>query len=223
MTHLEQLESDLWEVIRKTMPTNDPSHDTEHVRRVLAAAKLIQKSEGGDLEILIPAVLGHDIITYPKNDPKSKLATEESANYMMEILSNYKITGYRYPQKKISAVTACINECSWSKGLPASSWESKILQDADRLEAVGTIAIMRTFTSGGQMNRALYDTLDPFCKKGIPEGVGASLDLFYQRLLKVVPTLHSETAKRIGKRRELALYQFLLETEHELIELGLPT
>lgn len=219
MTRLEKLEKDLLEIVQRKMPVNDPSHDVEHVKRVLAAVKLIQSKEGGDLEILIPAALFHDVITYQKTDVRNKQATDESAQYACEILKNY--AGYSYPNEKILAVMSCVLECSWSKGLSATSLESKILQDADRLEAVGALAIMRTFTSGGQMNRPLYNPKDPFCEKGIPTGVSASLDLFYQRLLKVYPTLHSKTAQKIAHRRVLILNFFLLEVKQELDELGL--
>ena len=219
MDRIKKLEKDLFKIMVSKMPENDPSHDVEHIKRVLAAAKLIQKAEGGDLEILIPAVLFHDIITYPKNHERSKFSTDESAKVIWHILENYK--GYSYPKKKALAVMDCILQCSWSKGLPATTLESKILQDADRLEAVGAIAIMRTFTSGGQMNRPLYNPRDPFCKKEIPEGVSASLDLFYQRLLKVFPTLHTATAQRIAKRRVMLLDLFLWEFEQELNELNL--
>ncbi|MEI8224196.1 MAG: HD domain-containing protein [bacterium] len=216
---LRKLEKDLWNIMITKLPDNDPSHDREHIKRVLLAAKKIQQKEGGDLEIIIPAVIFHDVITYPKNDPRSKLSTEESAAFAQDILERYR--GYHYPSEKITQVTTCILECSWSKGLTATTWESKILQDADRLEATGVIAVMRTFTSGGQMNRPLYNHLDPFCKLGVPEGVGASLDLFYQRLLKVLPTLHSKTAHKMATRRTLFLQLFLSEFEQELDEISM--
>lgn len=221
MKRLERLEKDLWRIVHSELPTNDPSHDPQHIRRVLAAVKKIQENEGGDLEILIPAALFHDIVIYPKNDPRSKLASQESADFAERILEHYN--GYTFPREKIAHVARCIKECSWSNRheTPASSLESRILQDADRLEATGALSIMRTFTSGGQMNRPLYNHLDPFCIQGVPQGVSCSMDLFYQRLLQVEETLHSKTAKRIARHRTHFLKAFLLQTERELEELGL--
>lgn len=214
--NIEKLEKDLLKVTAAAMPKDDPSHDMEHIKRVLSAVKLIcEKEQKGDLEILIPAAILHDVVTYPKDDPRNKTATDESAEFAGNLLWNYP----GYPKDKTIEVRSCILECSWSKGLPASSINSAILRDADRLEAVGAIALMRTFSSGGQMKRPLYNPADPFCEKGIPEGVGCSFDLIYQRLLKVTATLHTETAKNIGLRRRIFLEVFISEFRLELSEL----
>ena len=95
--------------------------------------------------------------------------------------------------------------------------ESKILQDADRLEATGAISIMRTFSSGGQMNRPFYDPADPFCRNGTV-AFRSDLDLFYRRLLVVEKGMHTPYARKIARRRTLFLKQFLRELKMELKE-----
>ncbi|MDD2807474.1 MAG: HD domain-containing protein [Patescibacteria group bacterium] len=191
----------------------DPSHDWQHILRVTNLAELIGKQEKADRDILIPAALFHDIIVYPKNSPKNKKASSASAAVAENILKKIKA----YPKEKIASVAVCINECSFSKGLKPKLLESKILQDADRLEATGAISIMRTFSSGGQTNRPFYDPTDPFCQKGSVQ-FRSGLDLFYQRLLIVEQGMHTTTAKKMAKRRTKFLKDFLAELKLELKE-----
>ena len=121
-----------------------------------------------------------------------------------------------YPQEKIALVKTCILECSFSKGIVPALLESKILQDADGLEATGAISIMRTYASTGQMKRPFYHAEDPFCEHREPDASQFALDLFYVRLLKVAERMHTQTAKNIAKRRTDFLIQFLDEFKLEL-------
>lgn len=196
--------------------SSDMSHDGPHIRRVLNMAITIAQKEGADLEIIIPAALYHDAAIYRKNDPRNKFASEESAKFAERMLKCID----SYPKHKIPKVMDCINECSFSKGLEPSSLESKILQDADRLEATGAISIMRTFSSGGQMCRPFYYPNDPFRKNSTPEDSNFSLDLLYKRLFVVSSMMHTETAKLIAYRRNVFLKIFEDELELELEETG---
>ncbi len=101
--------------------------------------------------------------------------------------------------------------------------ESKIIQDADRLEASGAISIMRTFASAGKYNIPFYHTADPFLKKGrvIETENGYTkyaLDLFYQRLLQVEKYMNTETAKELVRSRTEFLQAFLAQLATELPE-----
>lgn len=197
--------------------TDDPSHDDSHIKRVTNTAIQICLIEEGDLEVIIPAALFHDLVTYPKDDPRNKESTKESAVAAEKILRNLA----DYPEEKIGHVMLCIEQCSFSKGIKGTTLESRILQDADRLEATGAISLMRTFSSGGAMKRPLYNPEDPFCEKGIPEGVGHSLNLLYQRLFKVASMMHTKTARTIAARRHAFLKQFEAELKLELAETGM--
>jgi uncharacterized protein len=192
---------------------NDPSHDFQHVQRVLNLAVEIGKKVEADLDIVIPAALFHDTVVYRKDSPKSKYETDESAEVAGHILKKIR----EYPKEKIEKVKICIRQCSFSKGIIPDILESKVLQDADMLESTGAISIMRTFSSGGQMNRPFYDLNDPFCKKGL-FGVHSGLWLFYKRLLLVEKRMHTKFAKKIAKRRTNFLITFLDEFKKELIE-----
>lgn len=194
---------------------DDPSHDFEHVYRVYLMATKIGKSVTADLDVIIPAALFHDTVVYRKDSPQSLNEANESAEVAATILSGIK----GYPQEKIEAVKTCIRECSFTKGIKAELLESKVLQDADLLESVGAISIMRTFSSCGHMNRAFYNKKHPLQEKhekDFPSGVG----LFYRRLLVVEPRLHTKMAKKIGKQRTLFLKKFLAQFDKELKESG---
>ena len=203
----------LIKIARKKYAKNDPSHDFQHALRVCNLVCEIGKQESADLDILIPAALFHDAIVYKKNHPKSKNETEESARFTIKTLKSMK----GYPQEKIEKVIICIKECSFSKRIKPELLESKILQDADRLEATGAISIMRTFSSGGQMGLQFYDPADPFCKKNTTV-FRSDIDLFYRRLLIVEKEMNTTFARKIAKRRTTFLRNFLNELELELKE-----
>lgn len=217
-TSLKKLRDYLLKIVAAKLK-NDPSHDINHIQRVLNMAIKIGEEDGADLEILIPATIFHDAIIYPKNDPRSKRASDKSALFAKRVLRSKILSYGNYPADKIDQVMLCISECSFSKGIQGSTLESKILQDADKLEATGAISIMRTFTSGGLMNRGLYNPDDPFCQKELPSGVSQfSLDLFYQRLLRVKDLMHTKAAQKIAERRHLLLLNFIQELKLELEE-----
>lgn len=207
------LKNRLFSISQERQTKDDPSHDFQHILRVTNLAIKIGKSVDADLDIVIAAALFHDIVVYPKNSPQSKSESDESAEVAGKILEKIK----EYPQDKIEPVKICIKQCSFSKGIMPDIIESKVLQDADRLEATGAISIMRTFASSGQMKRQLYTPEDPFCEKGSAD-FRSGTDLFYKRLMVVEKTMHTELAKKIARKRTQFLEIFLLELKDELIE-----
>ena len=193
---------------------NDPSHDYAHACNVLDSCEQIVAVEGGDMDILFPAALFHDVVIYPKNHPKSDQAPAESAKLARSILEAEKT----YPQAKISAVEDCICHCSFSKQDEPQTLEIGILRDADRLAATGAIAIMRTFASSGQMGRQLYDQTDPFAVARETDAKKYALDLFYERLLIARDKMYTKTAKEMATERTEFLKSFLVQLEKEIIK-----
>ena len=215
----KKLRSHLLEMARERQNKIDPSHDINHVIRVLALAEKIAKKEKADLDIVVPAACFHDIIVYRKDSPESQHETDDSAELAGELLKN--LPGY--PAEKIADVQTAIRQCSFSKGIVPDLLEAKVLQDADGLEGTGAIAIMRTFSSGGQMNRPFYDPEDPFCKNGDTVRHSSDMELFYRRLLVHESRMHTETARKIAKHRTKFLYAFLRQLKKELKESGVKT
>ena len=208
----KKLREKLINIAKGKISVTDISHDFEHALRVLSNAERISKEEGGDLDIIIPAALFHDLIVYPKNHSDKHKSQEESAEEAEKILNIFN----DFPKEKIDKIKICILECSFSKGIMPNLLESKILQDADGLEATGAISIMRTYSATGQMERPFYNSEDPFCENREPNALKFALDLFYERLLKVTERMHTKTAEKISKRRTLFLKEFLSELKLEL-------
>ncbi len=206
------MRSKLIKIAKEKYSDDDPSHDFEHILRVLSNAENIAQEENADMDILLPAVLFHDVINYPKCDPRAKYAPDESAELAEEILESVE----DYPKGKIPKVIYAIFVCSFNKEIIPTELEAKILQDADGLEATGAISIMRTFSSTGQMKRPFYNLEDPFCKNREPNPKEYALDLFYERLLKIKERCHTKRAKEIAERRTHFLLEFLKEFELEL-------
>jgi uncharacterized protein len=209
----ESLKNRLINIAKIHTDKNDASHDFGHSLRVLQNVLTISQEEECDLDILIPGALFHDAIIYAKNHPKSENAPRESAILTRQILEQEK----EFPQHKIDAVCSVIEECSFNKTSEPKNIETKILRDADRLEATGIIAIMRTFASTGQMGTKFYDHEDPFCDNRKPEPFKYGLDLFYERLLIAKDRVHTATAKKMAIERTKFLEIFLAELKKELI------
>ncbi len=212
------LKQRLLRVAERRIASGDPSHDISHARRVLGLAERLGRAAGADLDVVFPAALFHDLIVYPKDDPRSPLSQEKSADAAGRLLR--RTPGF--PRGKAAAVEYAIRCCSFSKGVVPDTLEAKVLQDADGLEAAGAVAVMRTFASSGQMRRAFYEPADPFCRRRAPRPKEFALDLFYARLLVVAGRMHTPLARRLARRRTAFLRKFLAEFARELAESAPP-
>jgi len=209
-----KLKQDLIGIASQRISSDDPSHDFLHELRVLALSERIAFDEKADLDIVIPSALFHDLVTYSKDDYRSKNAPGESAELAKRILEEIR----EYPSDKIDRVQNAIQSCSYTRGIVPNLLEARILQDADGLEATGAISIMRTFSSTGSMKRIFYNPTDPFCRDRNPDDLRYALDLFYTRLLKVKGRMNTALGKRIAARRTNFLKKFLDQLEMELNE-----
>jgi uncharacterized protein len=201
------LHQKLISVAKERLSRDDIAHDFNHAMRVLLNAEKIMKGEKGDSNIIIPAALFHDIITYPKDHPNKNKAQEESAIETEKILNSLKI----FKKEQIDKIKTCILECSFNKGIKPKLLESKIIQDADLLESIGALGIMRVFAVTGQMKRPLYYFEDPFGKKHELDAENYALDHFYTKLLFVKDRINTKTARKIAIRRTKFLKLFLEE------------
>lgn len=199
-------------IARNVISCDDPSHDFEHACRVLSNALYLQSVEGGDLDVIIPAALFHDAIVYPKNDPRTKLSSKESSELARGVLLGLDW----YDASKVDLVVRAIYEHSFSKGIVSDLIESQIIQDADRLEITGAMAIMRVFCSSGQMSRSFYFSDDPFCENRVPEGKKYALDFFYGRMLGVGDKMNTKSAKELARGRVEYLHGFIEQIKLEL-------
>ena len=203
----------LEEIMRKVellLHYQSPAHDFEHVQRVYRNAEMIsKKEEGADLDIVLAAALLHDLVVYPKGSRRTNHSADESADLAKKILSEYKY----YPVEKIEKVVYAIRTHSYSKQLIPSTLEGKILQDADRLDAIGAIGIARTFSVGGSENRSLYDPKDPFCESDR----GLDDTRWTLEIIDIKKFMHTKTAKEIAKQRTDFIESFLNELRKEIL------
>lgn len=200
----------LTEYVKKRLE-NDSAHDFEHIMRVLKNATTILRKEKGDIRMITAAVLLHDIISYPKSDPRSKNSSLESAEESKKILKKYD-----FDQDEIRIISDAIRDHSFSKGVIPQTLVGKILQDADRLDALGSIGIARTFAVGGSENRQFYNKDDPFCKKRSPDDKSWTLDHFYKKLLLLEKTMNTKTARALAKKRITIMKKFLDQLKKEI-------
>ena len=193
---------------------NDPSHDLAHIERVLRSALLISEQEGGSLDVIIPSVWFHDLINLPKNHAERHKASEYSANRAIELLKEQGLED----DKILSEIHHAILAHSFSAGVESRTIEAKIVQDADRLDSLGCIGMMRTFAVSGILGRPLFDLDDPFARHRDLDDASYALDHFEVKLFKIAQTLNTKTAQDIAQERVSYMKAFLERLEDEIIE-----
>lgn len=194
-----------------SLMANDSAHDFEHVMRVFKNAQHICKRENVNEKLVLSAVLLHDIVSYPKSDKRSKLSSVKSAEKSKKILKKFD-----YSKQEIQMISDAIRDHSFSQNKTPKTMEGKILQDADRLDALGAIGIARVFAVGGSEKRPFYNIEDPFCKKRIPDDNIWTLDHFYRKLLKLESLMNTKSAKIEAKKRTKILKAFLNQLKNEI-------
>ena len=200
----------LKDYVQKTMD-NDSAHDFNHIMRVFKNAKKICKKEKANEKLVLSAVLLHDIVSYPKSDRRSKSSSIESAKISKQILKKYNFTS-----EEIAIISDAISDHSFSQKKIPKTIEGKILQDSDRLDALGAIGIARVFATSGNLKRPFYNIDDPFCNKRIPDDQTWTIDHFYQKLLKLESLMNTQSGKVEAKRRTKILEGFLKQLKQEV-------
>lgn len=190
---------------------DDPSHDLSHIERVLRSCLEIGEANQANLEVLMPAGLLHDVVNVPKNHPDRAKASSMAAEKAAEILKNYD-----YNQDEIAAIGQAILEHSFSAGHSPTSLESAILQDADRLDAIGSIGIMRMVTCGNKFGASFYNPEDPMAENRDYEDKKFSLDHFYTKLLKLESMMNTKQGKAEAKKRTDFMKSFLEQLKDEI-------
>ena len=190
---------------------NDPAHDFEHVMRVYNNAKKIVKKEKANQKLVLSAVLLHDIVSYPKSSKRSKFSSIDSAKKSKIILKKYG-----FSKEEIIIISDAIVEHSFSQNMVPQTLEGKILQDADRLDALGAIGIARVFATSGSLNRPFYNIDDPFCNKRNPDDNLWAIDHFFNKLLKLELMMNTESGKIEAKKRTKVLQTFLKQLKNEV-------
>jgi len=190
-----------------------PAHDFSHVQRVVRYAAIIGEAEGADLGACRAAALLHELFNYPKDHPESAQSGDVCAEHAKTLLLANGATS-----EFAEHVAAAIRDHAFSKGATPASLTARVLQDADRLDAIGAIGVARCMATCSEMRRPFYASEDPFCVTRPPNDKLWGIDHFYRKLLKIPDALHTQTARRLAVPRAAFLRAFLGELQLELEE-----
>ncbi len=183
---------------------DDGSHDLAHIHRVFKNALKIQGGEGGDPQILAAAVLLHDCVAVEKSSPLRSQASRLAAEKARGILA-----GLGWSEEKIAAVAHAILTHSFSANIRPETLEAKMLQDADRLDAIGMVGVARCFYIAGRMGSGLYHPGDPSAEHRPLDDRSYAIDHFPAKLLKLSDGFQTETGAKLAKERHERLSLFL--------------
>lgn len=187
---------------------NDTSgHDWHHINRVLNISRYLHSNEGGNLEVIELAAILHDISDHKFNGGK----LDEGGKVTQDILIKHGID-----TKTIADVRYIVDNISY-KGANTkaemNTLEGQIVQDADRIDAIGAIGIARTFAYGGNTNQAIYD---PALKVNMHESFEdyantktCTINHFYEKLLLLKDRLNTESGKKLGQERHELMENYL--------------
>ena len=195
--------------VKEKLEGAEAGHDWFHIERVWKLSKKIAEKEGGNLEVIELSALLHDIADPKFHNGDETLALKISQNFLEEIQVDAEL---------IEQVLSVIKNISFKNRAEAPEnppLELQIVQDADRLDAIGAIGVARTFNFGGFKNNLMYHPeIKPnlgMNKEEYKKSNGTTINHFYEKLLLLKDLMNTETAKRIASERHDFMLQFLDE------------
>jgi len=208
--NLDLFEKQFMGFISQEMQT-DVAHDINHVLRVVETAKRLAKQEGAKPEIVVPAAYLHDCFTFPKDHPQRQQSSFFAAEKATEFLN-----GIGYAEQFLAAIHHAIVAHSFSANVQATTIEAKVVQDADRLDALGAIGIARCFQVSAKSGSPLYFADDPFCLSREADDAISTIDHFYSKLLKLADKMQTKSAKAAADSRIKFMRSYLLQLASEI-------
>jgi uncharacterized protein len=196
---------------RAAIATADAAHDEQHIARVVATARRLAEAEGADPAIVIPAAWLHDCVTVAKDSPQRSQASRLAAAAATEYLS-----GIGYPAETLPGIAHAVEAHSFSAGIPPRTIEARVVQDADRLDALGAVGIARTIALGGARGSRLYATEEPFPIMRQPDDRTSVIDHFYTKLLGLAGTMQTITGRAEAAARTAFMHDFLTQLGREI-------
>ena len=195
------------EFVKEKVKNYDAGHDWWHVERVWKNAKYINQFEQGEPVIIDLATLLHDIADAKFFDGNEKVGPELAKAYLMANSIESSI---------MEPVINIIENLSFRKSLGQVDYSSKefdVVQDADRLDAIGAIGIARAFTYGGYKNRELYNPeippLNIISQEEYKKSTSPTINHFYEKLLLLKDKMNTTTGKRLAEERHVFMKKYL--------------
>lgn len=193
--------------VKETLQGAEGGHDWFHIQRVFNNTLAIAKEESVDILVASLAALLHDIADAKFHDGDERLGPQKARDFLKSI---------EVDEKVVSHVVAIIENISFKNSLETkkekfNSKELQVVQDADRLDAIGAIGIARAFNYGGFKNRVLYDPDTPpnlnMSKEEYKKSTAPTINHFYEKLLLLKDKMNTATGKRLAEQR----HQFMLD------------
>ncbi|WP_110458734.1 HD domain-containing protein [Shewanella algidipiscicola] len=190
---------------------SDAAHDLQHVLRVVKSAKQLCRDEAAIADVVVPAAWLHDCVSLAKDHPQRDQASRLAADKAIEFLAQIS-----YPPRHFSAIHHAIVAHSFSAKVTPHTIEAQIVQDADRLDALGAIGIVRCIQVGNSLQRTLYSLDDPFCQQRLPDDTQFTLDHCYQKLLGLSDTMCTAAGRLEAHKRSEVMRAFLQQLAREI-------
>ncbi len=201
---MEQVIAETISFVKHTLANAEAGHDWFHIERVYKTAIHINKTENGNPLIITLAALLHDIADSKFNNGDEEVGPQKAGDFLQSINVSTEV---------IHQVKEIIKNLSFKASFGDINFHSKeldVVQDADRLDAIGAVGIARAFTYGGYKNRVLYDPeIAPNLKMTKDEyknTTAPTINHFYEKLLLLKDLMKTDT----GKTMALARHQFML-------------
>ncbi|MBW9353685.1 phosphohydrolase [Citrobacter sp. EC_71] len=208
--------------LRDNHSGQDAAHDISHFRRVWKTSQKLSPDASVDWLVVLTACYFHDLVSLPKNHPdrhrSSVLAAQETRRMLRRDFPDF-------PQHSIPAVCHAIEAHSFSAKIAPETIEAKIVQDADRLEALGAIGLARVFAVSGALGVALFDAEDPFARQRGLDDKQYALDHFQTKLLTLPMTMQTEQGRHLAQHNADFLLTYMaklsaeLKGEYEMLDL----
>ena len=196
---------------KRSMQGADPGHGIDHVGRVVRNASEILLVESADCHVVLPAAWLHDCVLVAKNSPDRSSASRLAADHAMDLLREID-----YPAVYLDAIHHVILAHSFSANLACQSIEAMVVQDADRLEALGAIGIARCLMTTGHLQQNLYNVEEPFPVTRIADDRQFAVDHFFCKLLRLPATMKTSSGKAIATARLSIMQDFLRSLSDEV-------
>ena len=196
---------------RKELVNDNTGHGLQHALRVYNNARKINKIEKGNEKIVLTAALIHDTV-----DKKLFKDFDKRIEYVKNFLLKND-----YSTQEVEEIVYIISNISWNKGKNAelNSLNAKIVRDADRLDAIGAMGIIRAIEYGNAKQTNFYDEENIIEKDGKFEFnkiTKSTLSHFYEKLLLLKDKMHTETARAMAEERHNFMLLFLEEFYNEI-------
>jgi uncharacterized protein len=188
----------------------DPAHDLLHCLRV-ADWTLALVGEEVDPRAAVAAALLHDIVNVPKDSSDRAEASTRSAAHARQLLISHGFT-----EPIADEICAAIRDHSFSRGAVPENALGRALQDADRLDGLGAVGILRTISTGSRMGSSYFHGEDPWAETREADDRRFMIDHFFRKLLRLPDLMHTEPARREALRRAAFLQAFLSELSMEI-------